>query len=60
MVALVLITLAAVAAIPFIPFFEKWTRLSPDPIVSPKGDKFESAGTFNPLVVKKDRKLVML
>ena len=58
--ALVLITFAAVAAVPFTPPFGKWTRLSPDPIVSPKGDKFESAGTFNPSVVKKDGKFVML
>jgi len=59
-VALVLITLAAVAAVLFAPPFGKWTRLSPDPIVSPKGDEFESAGTFNPSVVKKDGKFVML
>jgi beta-1,2-mannosidase len=58
--ALVLITFAAVAAVPFTPPFGEWTRLSPDPIVSPQGDKFESAGTFNPSVVKKDGKFVML
>jgi len=40
--------------------FGKWTRLSADPIVSPEGHKFESAGTFNPSVVKKDGKFVML
>jgi beta-1,2-mannosidase len=59
-VASVLITLAALAAVPFTPPFGKWTRLSPGPIVSPKGDKFESAGTFNPSVVKKDGKFLML
>jgi len=37
-----------------------WTRLSADPILSPKGDAFESAGTFNPAVIKKDGKFVML
>jgi predicted GH43/DUF377 family glycosyl hydrolase len=58
--ASVLITLAALAAVPFTPPFGKWTRLSPAPIVSPKGDKFESAGTFNPSVVKKDGKFLML
>jgi len=56
----VLVTLAAVAAVPFTPLFGKWTRLSPDPIGSPQGDKFESAGTFNPSVVKQDGKFVML
>ncbi len=56
----VLIALAAVAAVPFTPPFGKWTRLSPDPIVSPRGEGFESAGTFNPSVVKKDGKFVML
>src|SRR5258708_13017189 len=57
---LVLIALAAVSAVPFTPPFGKWTRLSPDPIVSPRGEGFESAGTFNPSVVKKDGKFVML
>ena len=58
--ALALIAFAAVAAVPFTPPFGKWARLSVDPIVSPKGDGFESAGTFNPSVVKKDGKFVML
>jgi beta-1,2-mannosidase len=58
--ALALIAFAAVAAVPFSPPFGKWARLSVDPIVSPKGDGFESAGTFNPSVVKKDGKFVML
>src|SRR6266571_1335485 len=57
---LVVIALAAVAAVSFTPPFGKWTRLSSDPILSPKGDTFESAGTFNPAVVKKDGKFVML
>jgi predicted GH43/DUF377 family glycosyl hydrolase len=55
----VFIAFAAVVAAPFTPPFGKWTRLSPDPIVSP-GAGFESAGTFNPSVVKKDGKFVML
>jgi predicted GH43/DUF377 family glycosyl hydrolase len=58
--ALALIAFAAVAAVPFTAPFGKWARLSIDPIVSPKGDGFESAGTFNPSVVKKDGKFVML
>jgi predicted GH43/DUF377 family glycosyl hydrolase len=42
------------------PPFGKWTRLSAEPILSPSGDGFESAGTFNPAVVEKDGKFVML
>jgi predicted GH43/DUF377 family glycosyl hydrolase len=57
---LVLIALTAIAAVSFTPPFGKWTRLSVDPITSPKGDTFESAGTFNPSVVKQDGKFVML
>ncbi len=57
---LVLSAVAAIAAPPLAPPFGKWTRLSPDPIVSPRGDGFESAGTFNPAVVKEDGKFVML
>jgi hypothetical protein len=56
----VLVALATAAAAPFTPPFGKWTRLSPDPIVSPQGEGFESAGTFNPSVVKKGGKFVML
>ena len=37
-----------------------WTRLSPDPIISPQGDGWESAGTFNPAVVLHRGKFVML
>ena len=58
--ALVLIAIAAAAAVSFAPPFGKWTRLSSDPIVSPRGDAFESAGTFNPSVIKKGGKFVML
>jgi beta-1,2-mannosidase len=58
--ALLLMASVVLAGVSFAPPFGKWTRLSSDPIVSPKGDKFESAGTFNPSVVKKDGKFVML
>lgn len=38
-----------------------WKRLnSGNPILAPKGDAFESAGVFNPTVVKRDGKFVML
>jgi predicted GH43/DUF377 family glycosyl hydrolase len=40
--------------------FGTWTRASDTPIISPQGDGFESAGTFNPTVVKYDGKFVML
>ncbi|HTF44683.1 MAG TPA: glycoside hydrolase family 130 protein [Terriglobales bacterium] len=51
---------AAVAAVSAAPPFGTWTRLSPDPILSPAGDAFQAAGTFNPAVIKKDGKFVML
>ena len=54
------IAFAAAAAVSFSPPFGTWTRLSADPILVPQGDKFESAGTFNPSVVKHDGKFVML
>ena len=37
-----------------------WTRLSPDPIISPQGDGWEAAGTFNPAVILHHGKFVML
>ncbi len=55
-----LVAIAAIAAAPYAFPLGKWARLSQDPIVSPRGDGFESAGTFNPAVVKKDGKFVML
>jgi beta-1,2-mannosidase len=58
--ALIAFGVAAIAAAPFSPPFGKWTRLSEDPIIAPRGDGWESAGTFNPSVVKKDGKFVML
>ncbi len=40
--------------------FGSWKRISEKPIIAPEGDGFESAGTFNPSVVKYDGKFVML
>jgi hypothetical protein len=60
---LVVVVFAAVAAFSaevFTPPFGKWSRRSAEPILSPVGDTFESAGTFNPSVVKADGKFVML
>jgi beta-1,2-mannosidase len=42
------------------PPFGAWTRASERPILSPQGEGFESAGVFNPTVVKKDGSFVML
>ena len=38
----------------------RWERLSQTPILSPQGDSWESSGTFNPAVVRRDGKFVML
>ena len=37
-----------------------WQRVSSGPILAPQGDEWESAGTFNPAVVRHDGKVVML
>ncbi len=59
--AIVLMSLISFAAVPFKVPFGEWVRLNQGkPILSPQGDGFESAGVFNPAVVKKDGKFVML
>jgi predicted GH43/DUF377 family glycosyl hydrolase len=40
--------------------WKNWCRVSEQPILSPQGDGWESAGTFNPSVVIHNRKFVML
>ena len=40
--------------------FGAWHRVSGNPVLSPQGDGWESAGTFNPAVVMHDGKYVML
>lgn len=40
--------------------FAAWHRISDRPIISPRGDGWESAGTFNPSVILHDGKIVML
>lgn len=37
-----------------------WHRLSPQPILAPQGNSWESAGTFNPSVIFRNGKFVML
>jgi len=38
----------------------QWKRLSPKPILAPRGDTWESAGTFNPAVIERGGRFVML
>src|ERR1700694_1721832 len=52
----VLLLFAATAFTPF----SSGRRVSPDPILAPRGDGFESAGVFNPAVIEKDGQVVML
>ena len=40
--------------------FGAWRRVSGTPVISPQGDGWEAAGTFNPTVVLRDGKIVML
>jgi len=40
--------------------FGAWHRVSQTPVISPQGDGWESAGTFNPALVVHDNKIVML
>ena len=40
--------------------FGAWRRVSQDPILSPQGDGWQSAGTFNPAVIMHNGKYVML
>jgi predicted GH43/DUF377 family glycosyl hydrolase len=40
--------------------FGPWRRASDAPILSPRGNGWESAGTFNPAVIEYDGKVVML
>ena len=40
--------------------FGAWGRVSETPVISPQGDGWESAGTFNPSAVLRDGKIVLL
>ncbi len=48
------------AATEFAPTFGKWIRVQSDPILSPQGKRFESAGVFNPAVIKVGNQTIML
>jgi beta-1,2-mannosidase len=53
--------LAAIAAQDGKPLpFGAWHRLSETPVIAPLGNTWESAGTFNPAVVVREGKIVML
>jgi len=58
--AILLFAVSLFAAAQFSPPFGSWNRLSPKPVISPQGTGYESAGTFNPAVVEKNGKIVML
>ena len=60
--ALLLLTTAGllIAAAGYHPPFGVWKRVSESPILSPRGDGWESAGVFNPAVVKRKGEFVML
>lgn len=62
-VTVVLFTCAAgllLAAAGYQPPFGTWKRVLETPVLSPHGDGFESAGVFNPAVVKRGGEFVML
>jgi predicted GH43/DUF377 family glycosyl hydrolase len=40
--------------------FAEWHRVGGDPVIAPRGEGWESAGTFNPAVVQHAGKFVML
>jgi beta-1,2-mannosidase len=56
---LTVVVFAELAAATAFPFGE-WRRASDVPILSPQGSTWESEGTFNPAVVTRDGKFVML
>ncbi len=58
-ISLVAASLAFAAQTTDLPF-GPWTRASNEPILSPQGATWESAGTFNPAVVLHNGKFVML
>ena len=56
---LVLLTLLAAQLSTPLPF-GNWRRASETPVIAPRGSGWESAGTFNPAVVLRGDKIVML
>jgi beta-1,2-mannosidase len=56
LVALTACLAAQTARVPF----GAWRRLSDAPVIAPRGDSWESAGAFNPAVIMREGKIVML
>lgn len=56
---LALLTSLAAQEKPWVPF-GAWHRVSDTPILAPRGNAWESAGTFNPAVAMRGDKVVML
>lgn len=59
MIALLTASLAFAAQTHDLPF-DAWTRASDEPVLSPQGSTWESAGTFNPAVFSLNGKIIML
>jgi len=57
--ALILTTLLATQSRQ-LPSFGEWKRSSEKPILAPRGCGWESAGTFNPAVIQRDGRTVMI
>jgi beta-1,2-mannosidase len=58
--ALVALLLSSVAFLLATDDAQVWKRISDTPTISPTGATWESAGTFNPAVIRHDNKVVML
>jgi predicted GH43/DUF377 family glycosyl hydrolase len=58
-IAIALLALLAVPTVRRLPF-GAWHRLSGTPVISPRGSGWEASGTFNPAVVRRGDKIVML
>jgi len=54
------VAMAGVCAVALAAVGSAWKRLSNTPILSPQGTSWESAGTFNPAVMRRGGKIVML
>lgn len=60
MIALLLLAVSELSAQSKLVPFGSMQRASGSPIISPQGDGWESAGTFNPAVIQVKKKFVML
>ena len=54
------LSLVVFATAGYTPPWGDWQRVSHEPIMGPRGEDFESAGVFNPTVVKRGKEFVML